>query len=47
LARCILELYRDPEKRARLARSGSRAYQKYRWDNMKQEYLKVFDRLSG
>jgi glycosyltransferase involved in cell wall biosynthesis len=47
LARCILELYRDPEKRACLAKSGSRAYQKYRWDNMKHEYLKVFDRLSG
>jgi hypothetical protein len=29
-----------------LAASGSAVYQKYRWDRMKYEYLKVFDRLT-
>jgi glycosyltransferase involved in cell wall biosynthesis len=46
LARCVLELYRNPEKRATLAASGSAAYQKFRWDTMKYEYLKVFDKLA-
>jgi glycosyltransferase involved in cell wall biosynthesis len=45
LARCILELYRNPEKRAALAASGASAYQKYRWDVTKSDYLKVFDEL--
>jgi glycosyltransferase involved in cell wall biosynthesis len=47
LARCILELYRNPDKRAALAASGSEVYQKYRWPVMKYEYLKVFDKLTG
>jgi glycosyltransferase involved in cell wall biosynthesis len=46
LARCILELYRNPDKRADLAVSGSAIYQKYRWATMKYEYLKVFDQLT-
>jgi glycosyltransferase involved in cell wall biosynthesis len=45
LARCILELYRNPENRAALAASGSTAYQKYRWSVTKYEYLKVFEKL--
>lgn len=45
LARCILELYRNPEKRAALAEAGSAVYQKYRWSVMKYEYLKVYDKL--
>ena len=47
LARCVLELYRNPEKRAALAAAGSAVYQKYRWSVMKYEYLKVYDRLTG
>ncbi|OGO22183.1 MAG: hypothetical protein A2144_14855 [Chloroflexi bacterium RBG_16_50_9] len=47
LAGCILELYRNPEKRAALAASGSAIYQKYRWSEMKYEYLKVFNKLLG
>jgi glycosyltransferase involved in cell wall biosynthesis len=47
LARCILALYKNTKKREALAASGSAAYQKYRWDKMKNEYLKVFDRLTG
>jgi glycosyltransferase involved in cell wall biosynthesis len=46
LANCVLELYKNPQKRAMLAASGSAVYQKYRWDRMKYEYLKVFDRLT-
>jgi glycosyltransferase involved in cell wall biosynthesis len=46
LASCVLELYRNPEKRAALAAAGSAAYQKYRWSAMKYEYLKVFDQLT-
>lgn len=47
LARCILELYRNPEKRASLALNCSAVYQKCRWSLMKEEYYKVFDRLLG
>jgi glycosyltransferase involved in cell wall biosynthesis len=47
LASCILELYRNPEKRAALAASGSAVYEKYRWSVTKYEYLKVFDRMIG
>ena len=45
LARCILELYRNPEKRAALAAAGSASYQKYRWTTMKYKYLDVYDKL--
>jgi glycosyltransferase involved in cell wall biosynthesis len=45
LARCVLELFKNPEKRAALAASGSAAYQKYRWSAIKYDYLKVFDSL--
>jgi glycosyltransferase involved in cell wall biosynthesis len=45
LARCIIDLYKNPGKRARLAASSSTVYQKYRWDNMKYEYLNAFDKL--
>jgi glycosyltransferase involved in cell wall biosynthesis len=43
LARCVLELYRNPEKRVALATAGTAVYQKYRWSLMKLEYFKVFD----
>ena len=47
LARGVLDLYRNPEKRAKLAASASAVYQKLRWDVMKYEYLKVFDQLTN
>jgi glycosyltransferase involved in cell wall biosynthesis len=47
LARCILELYRNPEERTALAASGSAVYQKYRWDTIKYEYLKVIERMAN
>lgn len=46
LARCVLELYKNPEKRAALAAFGSASYLKYHWSTMKYEYLKVFDELT-
>jgi glycosyltransferase involved in cell wall biosynthesis len=44
LARCIIELYKNPDKRASLAASSSAVYQKYRWDSMKHEYLNAIDK---
>ncbi len=46
LARCVLELYKNPERRAALAASGSAIYEKYRWTVMKHEYLRVFEQLT-
>jgi hypothetical protein len=43
LARCVLDIYQSPEKGARLAASASAIYQRYRWETMKYEYLRVFD----
>jgi colanic acid biosynthesis glycosyl transferase WcaI len=47
LAGCILDLYRDPEKRMALSKASSNIYQKYHWSVMKLEYLKVFDNLTN
>jgi glycosyltransferase involved in cell wall biosynthesis len=46
LARCILELYKKPEKREALVAAGTVVYHKYQWENMRYEYLKVYDRLA-
>jgi glycosyltransferase involved in cell wall biosynthesis len=45
LARRVLELYRDPEKRASVAGRGKEAYQQVRWSVTKQKYLAVFEGL--
>jgi glycosyltransferase involved in cell wall biosynthesis len=45
LARCILELYRSPQRRQSLAETGWSKYQQYRWSTMKYEYLNVYKRL--
>lgn len=47
LARCVLELYKNPEKRASMTAASVAVYQKYRWSKMKLEYLKVFEDLIG
>lgn len=47
LARCVIELYRNPEKRAALAAASETVYQNYRWSVMRLEYLKVFDGLTN
>ncbi len=44
LARCVVELYRDPGKRAALAAAGGTQYKKYKWSAMKLEYMNVFER---
>jgi len=44
LARCILELHGNPQKRAVLAERAKEAYEKYRWSTMKDEYLRVFEK---
>lgn len=45
LARCILELYQNPAKRRSLVRNASKTCEKYRWANMKKEYLRVYEDL--
>ncbi len=46
MAQCILDLYKNPKKRQKLAAAGLEAYQKYQWNTMKYEYLKIFDKLT-
>ncbi|MCK4330060.1 glycosyltransferase family 4 protein [candidate division WOR-3 bacterium] len=45
LARCILELYKNPAKRKSLVANASKVYEKYRWSIMKKKYLKVYEEL--
>lgn len=45
LAERILELYRNPEKRASLGVLAQEFYNKYRWSVMKQTYLGVYKQL--
>jgi len=45
LARCILELYRNPTQKTSLATNASKVYEKYRWSKMKEKYLKVYGDL--
>ena len=46
LARCIFQLYQNPAKRRSLARNASKVYDKYRWANIKKDYLKVYEDLT-
>jgi len=46
LARCILELYRNPAKRKSLVANASKIYEEYRWSKMKKKYLKVYEDLT-
>ncbi len=47
LAAQVLELYRNPERRASLAASGHEVYKGFQWQSMKQEYLKVHEALGS
>jgi len=47
LANSVLDLYRNPQKRAVLAASGLATYKKYSWDLIKHEYLKIFKQLTA
>jgi len=46
LARCILELYRNPSQGASLVANASSIYEKYRWSEMKKGYLKIYGDLT-
>jgi len=47
LARCIAELYQNPDKRKELAENAYRRYAKVRWGKTKKIYLKVIQDLMG
>jgi glycosyltransferase involved in cell wall biosynthesis len=47
LATAILRLYRDPERRAELARNGKLAHEAHGWAVERGTYLAVYDRLLG
>jgi len=45
LARCILELYQDPQRGRMLAENAYMRYEAMRWEHGKQDYLKVVQGL--
>jgi glycosyltransferase involved in cell wall biosynthesis len=45
LARCVLELYRDPKRRAAMAARGQAIYEQIRWSVTKEKYLTIFEGL--
>lgn len=47
LARCILELYHNPERRRELAENAYSRYEKFRWSKTKKIYLKIVEDLIG
>ncbi len=42
LARCLIELYRDPSRREAMASCGSETFEKYRWKVIKDDYLGLY-----
>jgi glycosyltransferase involved in cell wall biosynthesis len=44
LARCIAELYRSPQERARLVRNASKFYEEHNWRRQAEVYVGL---LSG
>jgi glycosyltransferase involved in cell wall biosynthesis len=47
LAKAILELRRDPERRKRMAKNGIKYIEENNWENKKQIYLDIVDDLLG
>jgi glycosyltransferase involved in cell wall biosynthesis len=47
LARCILLLIRDKERRKRFVANASKFIENYTWDKKKDDYLKLVDSLIG
>ncbi len=47
LADRILELYRDPQKRRRMAQQANRFNERYNWNSQKRKYLDFIDSLAG
>jgi len=46
LARCILELYDNPEKRDELARMAKKKYEKISWELMSKKYCKLITSIA-
>ncbi len=47
LARCIIELYKDRDRRKALVRNAEQFNEKHNWDHYKRIYLGTADRLVG
>ncbi|GAB4534152.1 MAG: hypothetical protein Kow0063_16950 [Anaerolineae bacterium] len=47
LARCILKLYADRERREQLVRGADRFRQRYNWPKISAEYVALVERLAG
>ncbi len=47
LSKCIVELYRDQQKRRTLAENAYRRYEKMRWRKTKRRYLRVIENLAA
>ena len=45
LSRCILELYHDPEKRAKMVENGKKYIEENHWDLKKQVYVDLLATL--
>jgi len=45
LARCILDLYRAPDRMEKLARGAEKFNQRYNWRNISAEYVALVERL--
>ncbi len=45
LARAIIEMYREPEKRQSMARCATELYEKYQWKHQREAYVSVYRRL--
>jgi len=47
LARVILDLYHNPEKRQSLVSNAAKLYQEYRWEKQREYYWATYARLEG
>ena len=45
LAACVLELYADPARRARLARNALARYETLRWTVVKHDYVRIVETM--
>jgi glycosyltransferase involved in cell wall biosynthesis len=45
LARCIVELYHDPEQRKKMAANAFEKYEAVRWEITKNNYCRIFEKL--
>ncbi len=45
LARCIVELYHNPEKRKEMAKNAYERFQSVRWERVQENYYSIYDKL--